>query len=289
MSDNPFVSAVTADTFPSAVIEASKVSPILVDFWADWCGPCKMLMPILDQLAREYDGKFRVAKVDTETERELASTYGIRSLPTVKVFRDGVEVDEFMGALPESGVREVIDRHVSRPADTQIASAEALARDGDLPGAISLLSDALLTDPGYLTLRLALATHQLAAGEARAAAEVLREVPLASVHDPEVKQLRARVELALGSDVTVDVGSLRKKVEDSPNDLGARVALARAMMQDPGQSEAAMTQLLEVIRQGRGSEVAQQARSILLQIFESLGAQDERVRRYRRELAQALY
>ncbi|HCK76996.1 MAG TPA: co-chaperone YbbN, partial [Gammaproteobacteria bacterium] len=259
------------------------------DFWADWCGPCKMLMPILDQLAREYDGKFRVAKVDTETERELASTYGIRSLPTVKVFRDGVEVDEFMGALPESGVREVIDRHVSRPADTQIASAEALARDGDLPGAISLLSDALLTDPGYLTLRLALATHQLAAGEARAAAEVLREVPLASVHDPEVKQLRARVELALGSDVTVDVGSLRKKVEDSPNDLGARVALARAMMQDPGQSEAAMTQLLEVIRQGRGSEVAQQARSILLQIFESLGAQDERVRRYRRELAQALY
>ena len=94
-----------------------------------------MLMPILDKLAREYDGKFQVAKVDTESERELATTYGVRSLPTVKVFRDGVEVDEFMGALPESGVREVIDRHICRPADNQIASAASLADNDDLLGA----------------------------------------------------------------------------------------------------------------------------------------------------------
>jgi len=289
MSDNPFVSAVTAETFPSEVIEASRVSPILVDFWADWCGPCKMLMPILDQLASEYDGKFRVAKVDTESERELASAHGIRSLPTVKVFRDGVEVDEFMGALPESGVREVIDRHVSRPADVQITNAGALADNGDLRGAISLLSDALLTDPDYLKLRLALITHQLAAGEATTAAEVLQNVPLASVQEPEVKQLRARIELALNADSTLDVGSLKKRVEKSPDDLEARMALALCLIQHPDQSEAAMTQLLEIIRQGRGNEVAQQARSTLVQIFESLGTQDERVRRYRRELAQALY
>ena len=289
MSDNPFVSAVTAETFPSEVIEASRVSPILVDFWADWCGPCKMLMPILDQLASEYDGKFRVAKVDTESERELASAHGIRSLPTVKVFRDGVEVDEFMGALPESGVREVIDRHVSRPADVQITNAAALADNGDLRGAISLLSDALLTDPDYLKLRLALITHLLAAGEVATAGEVLQDVPLASTQEPEVKQLRARIELALNADSTLDVGSLKKRVEKSPDDLEARMALALCLIQHPDQSEAAMTQLLEIIRQGRGNEVAQQARSTLVQIFESLGTQDERVRRYRRELAQALY
>ena len=289
MSDNPFVNAVTADTFANEVIEASKSSPVLVDFWADWCGPCKMLMPILDKLAREYDGKFQVAKVDTESERELATTYGVRSLPTVKVFRDGVEVDEFMGALPESGVREVIDRHVCRPADNQIASAASLADDDDLLGAISLLSDTLLTDPDYLKLRLALATHQLAAGEATTAAETLRNIPLASLQEPEVKQLRAKVELALNVDSTLDVKSLREVVEKSPDDLQARIALAHHMMQHPDQIEEAMIQFLQIIRQGRGSELAQQARSTLVQIFESLGAQDERVRQYRRELAQALY
>ena len=289
MSDNPFISAVTADTFATEVIEASKTSPVLVDFWADWCGPCKMLMPILDKLAREYDGKFQVAKVDTESERELATTYGVRSLPTVKVFRDGVEVDEFMGALPESGVREVIDRHVCRPADNQIASAASLADNGDLLGAISLLSETLLSDPDYLRLRLALATHQISAGEATAAAEVLRDIPLTSIQEPEVKQLRARVELALNADSTLDVESLRKTVEKSPDDLQARIALAHHMMQHPDQIDEAIIQFLEIIRQGRGNEFAQQARSTLVQIFESLGAQDERVRRYRRELAQALH
>ena len=289
MSDNPFVNAVTADTFANEVIEASKTSPVLVDFWADWCGPCKMLMPILDKLAREYDGKFQVAKVDTEREQELATAYGVRSLPTVKVFRDGVEVDEFMGALPESGVREVIDRHVARPADNQIASAASLADNGDLLGAISLLSDTLPTDPDYLKLRLALATHQLAAGESTQAAETLRNIPLASLQEPEVKQLRARAELALNTDPTLDVKSLREAVEKSPDDLQARIALAHQMMQHPDQIEEAVMQFLEIVRQGRGNEFAQQARSTLVQIFESLGAQDERVRHYRRKLAQALY
>ena len=289
MSDNPFVNAVTADTFANEVIEASKTSPVLVDFWADWCGPCKMLMPILDKLAREYDGKFQVAKVDTEREQELATAYGVRSLPTVKVFRDGVEVDEFMGALPESGVREVIDRHVARPADNQIASAASLADNGDLLGAISLLCDTLPTDPDYLKLRLALATHQLAAGESTQAAETLRNIPLASLQEPEVKQLRARAELALNTDPTLDVKSLREAVEKSPDDLQARIALAHQMMQHPDQIEEAVMQFLEIVRQGRGNEFAQQARSTLVQIFESLGAQDERVRHYRRELAQALY
>ena len=246
-------------------------------------------MPILDKLAREYDGKFQVAKVDTEREQELATAYGVRSLPTVKVFRDGVEVDEFMGALPESGVREVIDRHVARPADNQIASAASLADNGDLLGAISLLCDTLPTDPDYLKLRLALATHQLAAGESTQAAETLRNIPLASLQEPEVKQLRARAELALNTDPTLDVKSLREAVEKSPDDLQARIALAHQMMQHPDQIEEAVMQFLEIIRQGRGNEFAQQARSTLVQIFESLGAQDERVRHYRRKLAQALY
>ncbi len=288
MSDNPFVSVVTEHTFADEVIESSKTTPVLVDFWADWCGPCKMLMPILDKLALEYEGKFRVAKVDTESERELAASQGIRSLPTVRVFRDGTAVDEFMGALPESGVREFIERHLPRPADDHLASAAALADDGNLQGAIALLNESLEADPDYLKLRLRLASYLLEAKDTEGAAKLLRSTPLAAAQDPEVKQLRARIELAQNVDATIDIQSLKNRVEQSPDDLEARVALAQCALQDPGQLGSAMAQFLEIIRRDRGGESAQQAQATLLQIFESLGAQDDRVRRCRRELAQAL-
>ena len=288
MSDNPFVSIVTEHTFTGEVIERSNTTPVLVDFWADWCGPCKMLIPILDKLALEYEGRFRVAKVDTESERELAASQGIRSLPTVRMFRDGTVVDEFMGALPESGVREFIERHLPRPADDHLASAAALAGGGDLQGAIALLIESLEADPDYLKLRLGLATYLLEAKDTDGAATLLRSIPLGAAQDPEVKQLRARIELAQNVDPTIDIQSLRNRVDQSPDDLEARVALAQYALQDRDQLDSAMAQFLEIIRRDRGGESAQQAQATLLQIFESLGADNDRVRRCRRELAQTL-
>ena len=241
-----------------------------------------------DKLALEYEGKFRVAKVDTETEQELAATHGIRSLPTVRMFRDGAAVDEFMGALPESGVREFIERHLPRAADDHLAHAAALAGEGDLPGAIALLKESLEADPDYLKLRLALASYLLEAEEAAGAAELLRSIPLAAAQDPHTKQLRARIELALSVDSAIDIESLKRRVEQAPNDLEARITLAQSALQDPDQLESAMTQFLDIIRLDRGGEFAQKARATLLQVFQTLDPQDDRVKRCRRELAQAL-
>ncbi len=288
MSDNPFVTVVTQESFPTEVTQRSAAVPVLVEFWADWCAPCKMLAPVLEKLALEYEGKFLMAKIDTEVERDLAAQFAVRSLPTVKVFRHGAPVDEFMGALPESAVREVIERHIERPADLDIAKAADLADSGNAEAALTLLKESLTNDPEHGPLRVALAQQQLNAKDAQGALETLKELPLVAKQEEETKILQARIELALSADETGDTDELAQRVAQNPNDLSARNRLAAGLFHQPGQVEAAMTQLLEVIKRGRGTSEADQARQTLLQIFASLGNQDERVGRYRRVLAQAL-
>jgi putative thioredoxin len=288
MSDNPFVTVVTQESFPTEVTQRSAAVPVLVDFWADWCAPCKMLAPVLEKLALEYEGKFLMAKIDTEVERDLAAQYAVRSLPTVKVFRHGAPVDEFMGALPESAVREVIERHIERPADLDIAKAVDLADSGNAEAAVTLLKESLANVPGHGPLRVALAQQQLNAKDAQGALETLAELPLLAKQEEETRTLQARIELALSAGETCDTDGLTKTIAQNPNDLSTRIRLAAGLFHQPGQVEAAMTQLLEVIRRGRGCSEADQARQTLLQIFASLGNQDDRVGRYRRLLAQAL-
>jgi len=178
VAESPFVIEVTRDNY-AQVMEASFEVPVLIDFWASWCQPCQVLMPILAKLADEYQGKFVLGKLNTEQEQEIAARFGIRSIPNVKLFRNGQSVDEFMGALPESSVREFIDRHIAGESD---ASVEESPEHQFFVGEVENAPDA-----GALDARLAsnaddhealyqLASHKVVAQEYEAALKLLLQL-----------------------------------------------------------------------------------------------------------------
>ena len=142
MSDLPNVVEVDQSSFQQLVVDKSAEMPVLVDFWADWCGPCKVLLPVLLKLVEEYQGKFQLAKVNTDLERELAQQQGIRSLPTLRLYKNGEVVDEILGAQPESAFRALLDEHIPRASDRLLEQALSAEAQGDIGQAVSLLEQA---------------------------------------------------------------------------------------------------------------------------------------------------
>ena len=286
MTDSTATTEATAKNFASAVIEKSREAPVLVDFWADWCAPCRMLMPVLAALATEYSGKIHLVKVNTDKEPQLATEYGVRSLPTVKFFKAGQVVDEFMGVLPERAVREYIERNLDRPADHQIRAAVELSATGQHDEAIKLLAAALVEDPKYDKTRLALAEEQIEVGSLADARQTLNEVSNQVRFDAPFKSLIARLELAEIANSDVDRVVLETRISSNPDDLASREQLG-AICFAAGENDAAMEQWLEIVRRGQG-DIKDNGRENLIRSFEVLGSQDQDVTRYRRLLAQAL-
>ena len=286
MTDSTVTTEATAKNFASAVIEKSRETLVLVDFWADWCAPCRMLMPVLAALATEYSGKIQLVKVNTDKEPQLATEYGVRSLPTVKFFKAGQVVDEFMGVLPERAVREYIERNLDRPADHQIRAAVELSATGQHDEAIKLLAAALVEDPKYDKTRLALAEEQIEVGSLADARQTLNEASNQVRFDAPFKSLIARLELAEIANSDVDRATLEKRISSNPDDLASREQLG-AICFAAGENDAAMEQWLEIVRRGQG-DIKDNGRENLIRSFEVLGSQDQDVTRYRRLLAQAL-
>ena len=286
MTDSTATTEATAKNFASAVIEKSRETPVLVDFWADWCAPCRMLMPVLAALATEYSGKIQLVKVNTDKEPQLATEYGVRSLPTVKLFKAGQVVDEFMGVLPERAVREYIERYLDRPADHQIRAAVELSATGQHDEAIKLLAAALVEDPKYDKTRLALAEEQIEVGSLADARQTLNQVSNQVRFDAPFKSLIARLELAEIANSDVNRATLEKRISSNPDDLASREQLG-AICFAADENDAAMEQWLEIVRRGQG-DIKNNGREHLIRSFEVLGSQDQDVTRYRRLLAQAL-
>lgn len=277
---------VTNDTFEREVLEASKSTPVVVDFWAPWCGPCRALKPILEKLALEYGGRFKLAKVNSDENQEIAAAYGIRSIPDVMAFKDGKAVSHFLGAVPESEVRAFIDDLIPKPSEIERARAAELRQAGDFAGAVETLRKALVLDPAHDLARLDLADLLI---ELKRVDEV--EAVLAAVQpnidlDERLATLRAALAFARSA-ASGSETELKARLSMNLADHEARFALAGLYAGSKKYREA-LDELLEIVRRDRNWKDGE-ARKQILAIFNLAADQPELVSEYRRTLASALH
>ena len=285
MATNPHVLDVTTDNFETQVLQQSLQVPMLVDFWATWCGPCKTLGPILEKLAGEYNGAFLLAKVDVDQEQQLAAAFQIRSVPTVMLLKGGQLVDGFPGALPEGQLREFLAHHgivPGTPADE--APAEAAAPI-DPHAEVLRLRKAVGAEPDKPEHQLDLALALLAVGHAHEAEQLLDALPANLATDERAVKARARLAFAAQLRDAPPPEVLETAIANDPADLRARYLLGVHRLVG-GDSEAALEQFLEMLRRDRGFEDGLPKKA-LIDAFRVIEDEDV-VGRYRRKMASLL-
>lgn len=282
---------VTTATFAKDVLEASRAVPVIVDFWAPWCGPCKQLTPIIEKVVQSYGGKVRLAKINIDEHPGLASQMRVQSVPTVYAFRDGRPLDGFMGAQPEKAVRAFVDRLLGDEAEADIAavlqSAEEALAQGDLQSAAEIYAAVLQEDRENVPAIAGLAMCYVKSGDTTRAEQTLALVPPAKADNVAVQSVRAAVELAKKAGEPDKRGELALKLNANPADHQARFDLAVALAAHGDKAEA-LDNLLEIVRRERmWNEEA--ARKQLVQLFDAWGPKDPMTLEGRRRLSSILF
>ncbi|TXH78658.1 MAG: thioredoxin [Thiothrix sp.] len=289
MADSPFIFEANTQNFAQLVLQNSQQVPVLVDFWADWCQPCRTLTPILTKLIDEYRGAFILVKVNTDQNQALAAQLGVRSLPTVKLFKEGKIVDEFMGALPEAEIRKFLNKHRTRPTEPYRQQALMMQEEGDLAGAMNLLGQVLQHEPDFYEAALDLALMLLESGEVDQAETLVNQVPENSVAPELIQKLRAEIKLARlkAQSEGQDTSELEQRIAQNPQDYGAMLELAKIRVAQ-GRTEEGLELYLKVMKADRsfGEDAGRQG---LIASFELLSPSDPLVKKYRSKMFSLLY
>lgn len=284
---------VTDATFLREVVEISRDRPVIVDFWAPWCGPCRQLIPLLEKYVQAAKGKVRLAKVNTDENPGIAGKLGVRSIPAVFVFDQGQAYQGFVGALPEGQVRQFVERLAAGGEDDEAASdglldrAEESLRLGDIGGAAQDFALILQTDPTHTGAIAGLARCQLAAGDLDQARETLDLTPREKANDPIISGVRAAIGLSSETAGAGDIATLAAEVKAAPGDHSARYELARSLIAR-GRPDLACEELLTILRADRAWNDAA-AHKLLLRVFEAAGPAADFVKDGRRRLSGLLF
>jgi putative thioredoxin len=277
---------VDQQSFETDVLQASLTTPVLVDFWATWCEPCKTLGPMLEKLAAEYNGAFRLGKVDVDKQQELAGMFGIRSIPTVMLVKDGQVLDGFSGALPEGQLREFLSRHV-QPLEALPAVEAVDETPPETPEqAVSRLQQAIAAEPAKSDLKLELALALMRAGQTDAAEAELTALPANLATDARALRLRSELDLAHALKAAPTLAVLQQQVQADGNDWPARDQLGVRLLLE-GDPAGGLEQFLAILQHARDWNDGQ-GKKRLLAAFATLD-DAELVSRYRRRMASLLF
>jgi len=284
---NEWTVDVSEQDFEQSVVQRSHEVPVVIDFWAPWCGPCRALGPTLEKLAEEQQGKFILAKINIDENPMLAQAFQIQSIPAVKAVRNGALAGEFLGAQPEPNVRRFIEQLMPSEAESLAVEAQRLEEAGKAQGAESLYRAALAKEANQPLALLGLACVLVQRGEENDAQTLLTRIPNTVPEHPAAQQLLAQLRLKQTGASAGDEQKYRDRLAADQNDLDARFELSQVLAA-VGRFEEALTELLTIVKKDRKFR-DEGARKAMLEIFEVIGARSDLAEHYRSELAKVLF